>query len=61
MNKLVTITALLGVVFLPLVVVFQNHPESPAKLNKEKMKAKEKQLENTIDDMSKWYPKTPNK
>jgi hypothetical protein len=34
-------------------------PESLAKLQKEKMKAKEKALENTIDEMPKWYLKTP--
>ena len=60
MNKLVTITALLGVVFLSACSsITPGSPESLAKLNKEKMKAKEKQLENTIDDMPKWYLKTP--
>jgi hypothetical protein len=60
MNKLVTITALLGVVFLSACSsITPGSPESLAKLQKEKMKAKEKQLENTIDDMPKWYLKTP--
>jgi hypothetical protein len=60
MNKVTTIIALVGVVFLSACSsMTPGSPESLAKLQKEKMKAKEKALENTIDEMPKWYLKTP--
>lgn len=60
MNKVTTIIALVGVVFLSACSsMTPGSPESLAKLQKDKMKAKEKALENTIDEMPKWYLKTP--
>jgi len=60
MNKLVMIMALMGVVFLSACSsTIPGSPESLAKLKKKQLEAKQDQLEDTIDEMPKWYLKTP--
>ena len=60
MNKATTIIALVGVVFLSACsTMTPGSPESLAKLQKENQKAKMKVLEDQLDDMPKWYLKTP--
>ena len=60
MNKLVMIMALIGAVFLSACSsTIPGSPESLAKLKKKQLEAKQDQLEDTIDEMPKWYLKTP--